>query len=68
VLIHPCELFFDGKACREGQGVGVVLFLPRGAIFETSTRLEYFFTNNQVAYEAILLGLQNFSSMGVKYV
>jgi ribonuclease HI len=30
--------------------------------------LEYFCTNNQAEYEAILLGLQVLSSMGVKYV
>jgi ribonuclease HI len=30
--------------------------------------LEYFCTNNQAEYEAILLGLQILSSMGVKYV
>jgi hypothetical protein len=57
VSIHPWKLLFDGSACRACQGVGVVLILPRGAIFETSTRLEYFCTNNQAEYEAILLGL-----------
>jgi ribonuclease HI len=61
-------LLFDGSACREGQDVGVVLISPRDAIFETSARLEYFYTNNQVEYEAILLGLQILSSMGVKHV
>jgi ribonuclease HI len=55
-------------ACREGQGVGIVLILPRGAIFEQSVRLEYFCTNNQVEYEAILLDLQILSTMGVKHV
>jgi hypothetical protein len=25
VSIYPWKLFFDGSACREGQGVGVVL-------------------------------------------
>jgi hypothetical protein len=44
--IRPWKLFFDGSACREGQGVGVILISSRGAIFETSTRLEYFCTNN----------------------
>jgi hypothetical protein len=57
VSIHPWMLLFDGSACREGQGVGVVLVSPRGAIFEQSVRLEYFCTNNQAEYEAILLGL-----------
>jgi hypothetical protein len=57
VSICPWKLFFDGSACREGQGVGVVLVSPRGAVFETSACLEYFCTNNQAEYEAILLGL-----------
>jgi ribonuclease HI len=68
VSIHPWKLFFDGSACREGQGVGVDLFLPKGAIFEQSVRLEYYCTNNQAKYEAILLGLQILNSMGVKHV
>jgi ribonuclease HI len=68
VLIHPWKLFFDGLACREGQGVGIVLISPRGAIFEQSVHLEYFCTNNQAEYEAILLGLQVPSSMGMKHV
>jgi ribonuclease HI len=57
-------LFFDGSVCREGQGVGVVIISPRGAVFEQSTHC----TNNQAEYEAILLGLQILSSMGVKHV
>jgi ribonuclease HI len=68
VSIHPWKLFFDGSTCREGQGVGVVLVSPRGAIFEQSVCLEYFCTNNQAEYEVILLGMQILSSMGVKYV
>jgi hypothetical protein len=46
VSIHPWKLFFDGSTCREGQGVGVVLISPRGAVFEKSVHLEYFYTNN----------------------
>jgi ribonuclease HI len=68
VSIHLWKLFFDGSACREGQGVGIDLVSPRGAIFEQSVRLEYFCTNNQAEYEAIMLGLQILSSMGVKSV
>jgi ribonuclease HI len=44
------------------------LISPRGAAFEQSVCLDYFCTNNQAEYEAILLGLQVLSSMGVKYV
>jgi ribonuclease HI len=42
--------------------------LPRGAVFEQLVHLEYFYTNNHAEYEAILLGLQVLSSMGVKHV
>jgi hypothetical protein len=66
--IHPWKLFFDGSAYREGQDVGIVLISPRGAVFEQSGCLEYFCTNNQAEYEAILLGLQVLSSIGVKHV
>jgi ribonuclease HI len=45
----------------------VVLISPRGVIFE-SAHLEYFCTNNQAEYEAILLGLEILSSTGVKHV
>jgi hypothetical protein len=68
LLIRPWKLFFDASACREGHGAGIVIISPRGAIFEQSVHLEYFCTNNQAEYEAILLGLQVLSSMGVKHV
>jgi hypothetical protein len=44
-LVSIClswKLYFDGLTCREGQGIGVVLVSPRGAIFEQLVRLEYF--------------------------
>jgi ribonuclease HI len=68
VSICPSKLFFHDSECREGQGVGVVLIAPRGAVLEQSVHLEYFCTNNQAGYEAILLGLQILSSMGVRQV
>jgi ribonuclease HI len=37
-------------------------------VFEQSVCLEYFGTNNQAEYEAILLGLQILSSIGIKHV
>jgi hypothetical protein len=67
-IFRPWKLYFDGSTCREGQGIGVVLVSPRGAIFEQLVRLEYFCNNNQAEYEAIILGLQILSSMGVKLV
>jgi ribonuclease HI len=42
--------------------------LSKRAVFEQSVHLEYFCTNNQAEYKAIMLGLQILSSMGVKSV
>jgi hypothetical protein len=67
VSIRSWKLFFDGLAYREGQGVWVVLVLPR-AILEQSVRLEYYCTNNQAEYEDIMFGLQFISSMSIKHV
>jgi hypothetical protein len=68
VSIHPWKLFFDGSAYRNGQGVGVVLVSPKGVVFEKLVHLEYYCTNNQAKYEAILIGPQILSSIGVKHV
>jgi ribonuclease HI len=61
-------LFFDGLACDDGQGIGVVLISPNCTIFELSNRLEEERTNNHVEYEALLFGLESLESMGIKHV
>jgi hypothetical protein len=66
--IRPWKLFFDGSACREGQGVGVISISPKGAVLEQLDQLEYFCTKNKDEYEVILLGLQILSSVSVKSV
>jgi ribonuclease HI len=61
-------LYFDGSVCDDGQGIGVVLISPNGAIFDMSNRLDKNHTNNQVEYEALLFGLEVLQSLGVKHV
>jgi hypothetical protein len=39
VSICPWKLFFDASVCKEGQGAGVVLISPSGAVFEQSIHL-----------------------------
>lgn len=64
VSMCPWKLYFDGSACDDGQGVGNVLISPNNIVYETSVRLEYSCTNNQVEYEALLFGLQTLEDMG----
>jgi ribonuclease HI len=59
---------FDGAFSREGKGVGVVLHAPNGKMFKFSYRLDFYATNNVAEYEALLLGLEIFKDMGVKWL
>lgn len=68
VNISPWKLFFDGSVCKEGQGIGYVLVSPNGLVHESSVRIEYPCTNNQIEYEALLLGLTHLEQMGIKDV
>jgi ribonuclease HI len=68
ISLVPWELYFDGSSCGVGQGLGVIIISPNGAVFETSSRLEHYCTNNQAKYEALLFGLQMLQSMEVKCV
>ena len=70
ITCTPWKLYFDGSVCDDERGVGIgnVLISPSGAVFELSNRLEEFYTNNQVEYEALLFGLEFLESMGIKHV
>jgi ribonuclease HI len=61
-------LYFDGSTCKDGQGVGIVLISPSGAKFEMSSWLDFYCTNNQTEYQALLFGLIMLRSMRVKHV
>lgn len=45
----------------------MVIVSPTGAVFETSSQLYYFCTNNQAKYEALLFSLETLQSMELKY-
>jgi hypothetical protein len=62
------KVYFDGLACGNDQGIGIVIISPNGDNFEASSRLSNFCTNNQVEYEALLFGLEILASMRVRHV
>nr|CAE04479.3 OSJNBa0029L02.20 [Oryza sativa Japonica Group] len=68
IEVIPWKIYFDGSSCKEGQGIGVVLFSPNGMCYEASVRLKYYCTNNQAEYNALLFGLQVMEMVGAKYV
>ena len=50
--------FFDGSACDDGCGVGILLVSPRGATYSFSIRMTAPCTNNLVEYEAVRKGME----------
>lgn len=51
------EVYMNGAANRKGSGVGLVLISPERIIIEKSLRLDFCATNNEVEYEALLMGM-----------
>jgi ribonuclease HI len=67
-LWSPSPVLHDGSACSGGQGIDIIIVSPNGDDFEASSRLNYFCTNNQAEYEALLFVLKILASMKVRYV
>ena len=47
----------DGSTTKKVEGAGVVLISPKGEILKYVVRLQFSATNNEVEYEALLIGL-----------
>jgi hypothetical protein len=58
ILLNLWKLYFDASACGDGQRIGIVFISLNGVYFEMASRLEYFCTNNQSEYEALLFNLE----------
>ena len=48
LFIRAWAMFFDGSACDDGCGVGILLVSPRGATYSFSIRVTTPCTNNLV--------------------
>jgi hypothetical protein len=61
------KLYFNGSTYSSGQGNGIVIISPNDDDFEASSWFNYFCTNNQAEYEALLFGLEILAPMKVKH-
>jgi hypothetical protein len=68
VSMCPWTLSFDGSVCSHGCGIGCVIKSIGGMMHKVVVLLEFRCTNNQVQYEALLVGLRMMIDMGVKDV
>jgi hypothetical protein len=61
-------MYFDGSACGDGCGIGILLVSPRGAAYSFSTRLPTTCTNNLTEYEAVRKGMELLLEAGAEAV
>ena len=62
------RVYVDDAANHRGSGMGLVLISPKKIIIEKSLRLDFSTANNEVEYEALLVGMTMVQKMGGKTV
>ena len=62
------RVYVDGAMNQRGSGVGLVLISPENITIEKSLRLGDLDTNNEVEYEALLVGMTMIQKIGGKVV
>lgn len=55
----------DGSSMNKKSEIGVVLVSPEGQKFQYAIKLDFVTTNNEVEYEAVLVGLSIAQEMGI---
>ena len=66
-LTTPTWVFFvDGSLNIYGSGARIILTTPEGIYLEYTFRFGFQASNNEVEYEALLVGLQLATSMGAQ--
>jgi ribonuclease HI len=61
-------MYFDGSACEDGCGIGILLVSPRGVTYSFLVRLHVPCTNNLVEYEAVRNGMELLLEAGAEVV
>jgi ribonuclease HI len=68
LYVRAWAMYFDGSACEDGCGIGVLLVSPRGVMYSFSVRLLAPCTNNLPEYEAVRRGMELLLEAGVEAV
>jgi ribonuclease HI len=61
-------MYFDGSACEDGCGIGILLVLPQGVTYSFSIRLPGPCINNLAEYEAVHRGMELLVEVGAEAV
>ena len=68
VAISTWVLYVDGSSNSQGSGAGIILTTPERIQLEYALQFRFKASNNEVEYEALLVGLQLVTGIGVKQV
>ncbi|XP_074265651.1 uncharacterized protein LOC141588095 [Silene latifolia] len=60
------QMHIDGASNQWGAGVGLILRSPQGGLIAQAIRCEFKATNNEIEYEALILGMQLALELGVR--
>ncbi|XP_058223145.1 uncharacterized protein LOC131332853 [Rhododendron vialii] len=60
------KFYFDGAANQKGFGIGVSLIAPDGSHIPLAFKLNFEVTNNQVEYEACIVGMEAAIEIGIE--
>jgi ribonuclease HI len=66
--VRAWAIYFDGSACEDGCGVGILLVSPRGVTYSFSIKLPAPGTNSLVEYEAVHRAMELLLRAGAKVV
>jgi ribonuclease HI len=66
--VRTWAMYFDGLACEDGCGIGILLVSPRGVMYSFSVRLPTPCTNNLEEYEAMRKGMELLLEAGAEAV
>jgi ribonuclease HI len=66
--VRAWVMYFNGSACGDGCGIGILLVSPQGAMYSFSIRLPTACTNNLVEYEAMRKGMELLLKAGAEAV
>jgi ribonuclease HI len=66
--VRAWAMHFDGSACKDRCGIGVLLVSPRGVTYSFSVKLPTPCTNNLAEYEAVRRGMELLLEASVEVV
>jgi ribonuclease HI len=61
-------IYIDGSSAKAGSGAEIVIKTPENTIIEQSVRFDFQATNNEAAYEALILGLKSLLKLNAEHI